>query len=70
MVRDFVSSRPLGNYSLKKITKKGYFILGIYDEYVATIDRKSDNIHIFNTKIAPEVILKCSESSGMYPSHI
>ncbi|WP_394747616.1 glycoside hydrolase family 36 protein [Spongiimicrobium salis] len=67
---DFIPFKPLANYPLKKITKNGYLILGIYDEYVATIDQKSDNIHIFNAQIAHEVILKCPEGSQMYHSEV
>ncbi|WP_411032115.1 glycoside hydrolase family 36 protein [Spongiimicrobium sp. 3-5] len=62
----FTPSRPLANYPMQRVSKDGYTIIGIYEEYVAKLYEAKENIHLINGQIANELVLNCITSLGDY----
>ena len=70
MEGNFIPSKPLANYPIKQIVKNNHRIIGVYDEYVITLNNKEDKIDVINAQLSTAVVLKISNDLGIYKLEI
>jgi len=66
MEGNFTPSKPLANYPIKQIVKNKHRIIGLYDEYVVTLNNSEEKIDIINAQLASSIILKLVKDLGNY----
>ncbi len=63
---NFIPSKPLANYSTKRISKNSKTIIGVYDNVVATIEKGDAEVHLLNAKMENQLIVNNSTNFGNY----
>ncbi|NHF60592.1 alpha-galactosidase [Flavobacteriaceae bacterium TP-CH-4] len=63
---DFVPRKPLANYPIQKVAKGAYTIIGVYDEYVVTLEHVDIHLHLLNAQIADRLTVHCVTDFGSY----
>lgn len=62
----FVPTSPLANYPTQRVSKDGQTIIGVYEEYVSTLESSDESIHIHNGQLANQVVLRNIKDHGKY----
>ena len=66
----FVPSKPLANYPTQRVSKDGKTIIGVYEEYVTTLEKADSSIHILNGQIANHIVIRNEEDFGNYQCQV
>ncbi|MFS4493096.1 glycoside hydrolase family 36 protein [Maribacter sp. 2308TA10-17] len=66
----FVPSKPLANYPTQRVSKEGKTIIGVYEEYVTTLENADNSIHIHNAQIANHIVIRNTKDFGNYQCQV
>ena len=67
---NFIPYKPLANYPIQQVSLNSETIIGVYDDYVLTIEEQFKTIDIVNGKLSTTIIIKAQNNWGTYNSHI
>lgn len=62
----FIPTSPLANYPTQRVSKDGQTIIGVYEEYVSTLESSDEIIHIHNGQLANQVVVRNTKDHGIY----
>lgn len=62
----FVPTSPLANYPTQRVSKDGKTIIGVYEQYVTTLENSDDMVHIHNGQLANQIIIRNTKDHGDY----
>lgn len=62
----FVPTSPLANYPTQRVSKDGKTIIGVYEQYVTTLESSDDMVHIHNGQLANQIIIRNTKDHGGY----
>jgi len=62
----FTPSKPLANYPTQRVTKEGTTIIGVYEEWVTTLQNADAFIHLHNGQLTNQLVIRNMKDLGMY----
>ncbi|MEP0212931.1 MAG: glycoside hydrolase family 36 protein [Cellulophaga sp.] len=67
---NFTPFKPLANYPVKQVVNQNKLLLGVFDDYVAQINSKTQYIDILNGKLSTSLIVQNTQDLGTYTGTI
>lgn len=62
----FRSIRPLSNYPILQCQMAGIFIIGVYEDFVVSLEREFEELDVLNAKMTDKVIIDAVNDFGYY----
>lgn len=62
----FIPSSPLANYPTQRVSKGDTTIIGVYEDYVTTIEKADAEIHIHNGQLTNQIVIRIAKDLGSY----
>lgn len=66
----FKPSLPLANYPIQKVVAANFTIIGVHDDFVVSLEKVTEHVHLLNAQLAQEIIVKCTDDFGDFEASI